>query len=77
MSFEGRDILTTEDMSREDILTIMRVSGEMEEIARKQGVSDLLSDKLVAVIFMEPSTRTRLSFVFRRSAAGCPARYRG
>lgn len=63
MSFKGRDILTTEDLSRDDILTIMRVSGEMEEIVKKQGVSDLLQDKLVAVIFMEPSTRTRLSFV--------------
>lgn len=62
MSFAGRDILTTEDMTRDDIMTIMRVSGEMEAMVKKQGVSDLLADKLVAVIFMEPSTRTRLSF---------------
>ncbi len=63
MGFKGRDIITTEDLSRDDILTIMRVSGDMEAIVKERGVSDLLSDKLVAVIFMEPSTRTRLSFV--------------
>lgn len=63
MSFTNRDILSTEDLSREDILKIMETSGRMEELVRKDGVSDLLADKLVAVIFLEPSTRTRLSFV--------------
>jgi aspartate carbamoyltransferase catalytic subunit len=63
MSFTGRDILSTEDLSREDIVKIMKVSARMEELVRKDGISDLLGDKLVAVIFLEPSTRTRLSFV--------------
>jgi aspartate carbamoyltransferase catalytic subunit len=63
MSFKGRDILSTEDLSREDIRSIMQTSGQMEELARKEGIGDLLADKLVAVIFLEPSTRTRLSFV--------------
>ncbi len=62
MSFEGRDILTTEDLSREDILKIMKVASKMEEIVQQVHISDLLSDKMVAVIFLEPSTRTRLSF---------------
>ncbi len=62
MSFEGRDILTTEDLSKEDLLHIMKVTAQMEELVKKQRISDLLKDKLVAVIFLEPSTRTRLSF---------------
>jgi aspartate carbamoyltransferase catalytic subunit len=62
MSFKGRDILSTEDLSKDDILEIMRVSAEMEALKNKKGVADLLSDKLIAVLFMEPSTRTRLSF---------------
>ncbi|MBN2552101.1 MAG: aspartate carbamoyltransferase, partial [Spirochaetales bacterium] len=62
MSFEGRDILSTEDLSRDDLLQIMEVTAGMEEMVRKEHVSDLLADKLVAVIFLEPSTRTRLSF---------------
>lgn len=62
MSFEGRDILSTEDMNKEDILEIMDVTAKMEDLFRTQHVSDLLADKMVAVIFLEPSTRTRLSF---------------
>ena len=44
MSFEGRDILTTEDLSRADILEIMRVTAKMETIATKDRVSTLLAD---------------------------------
>ena len=62
MSFEGKDILSTEDMTKEEILEIMKVAEKMEDICRTQHVSDLLADKMVAVIFLEPSTRTRLSF---------------
>ncbi len=62
MNFKGRDILTTEDFTKEEILEIMKVSGEMEALKKEKGVSDLLADKVIAVLFMEPSTRTRLSF---------------
>ena len=62
MSFEGRDILSTEDLSKEDLLEIMKVTGKMEQLVRTEHVSDMLADKVVAVIFLEPSTRTRLSF---------------
>jgi len=73
MGFEGRDILSTEDFTKDEILEIMEVSARMEELARTKGVSNLLSDKIVAVIFLEPSTRTRLSFetAIRRLGAGC------
>jgi aspartate carbamoyltransferase catalytic subunit len=62
MNFTGRDILSTEDLSREDILQILRVTARMEKLARTKRVAALLADRLVAVIFLEPSTRTRLSF---------------
>ena len=62
MSFEGRDILSTEDLSKQDLLEIMKVTGQMEQLVHKEHISDLLADKVVAVIFLEPSTRTRLSF---------------
>ena len=70
MSFKGRDILTTEDLSREDLLEILRVTGRMEEVFKKQRITDLLADRLVAVIFLEPSTRTRLSFETAVNALG-------
>jgi aspartate carbamoyltransferase len=62
MSFEGRDILSTEDLTKDDLLQIMKVTGKMEQLVEKEHVSELLADKVVAVIFLEPSTRTRLSF---------------
>lgn len=63
MDFKNRDIITMADFSREEIEQIMSVSGDMEKIVKKQRITDLLSDMLVAVVFLEPSTRTRLSFV--------------
>jgi aspartate carbamoyltransferase catalytic subunit len=62
MNFEGKDILSTEDMTKEEILEILRVGAKMEEMCKTRHVSDLLADKVVAVLFLEPSTRTRLSF---------------
>jgi aspartate carbamoyltransferase catalytic subunit len=62
MNFTGRDILSTEDLSREDIFQILKVSARMETLVRTKRVTRLLADRLVAVIFLEPSTRTRLSF---------------
>ena len=62
MNFEGKDILSTENMSKEEIREILRVSAGMEELCKTRHVSDLLADKVVAVLFLEPSTRTRLSF---------------
>lgn len=62
MNFEGKDILSTEEMTKADIQEILGVSAKMEELCRTRHVSDLLADKIVAVIFLEPSTRTRLSF---------------
>jgi len=73
MSLKGRDILSTEDLSKEEILQILHVTAKMEKLARTKRVSSLLSDKLVAVIFLEPSTRTRLSFetAIQRLGARC------
>ena len=63
MDFAGRDIVSTEDLSKEDILHILDVSAKMEEMVEKERISTLLADKMVAIIFLEPSTRTMLSFV--------------
>ena len=63
MSFKGRDILNTMDLSKSDIQEIMKVSADMDKLVQEKGVTDLLADKAIAVIFMEPSTRTNLSFV--------------
>ncbi len=62
MTFAGKDILTTVGMKKNEIIEVLGVSAKMEGIVRNERVSTLLQDKVVAVLFLEPSTRTRLSF---------------
>lgn len=60
MNFKGRDIISIEDFSRKEIDYILKSSRNMESIASKG--SDILKRKVLATLFFEPSTRTRLSF---------------
>jgi len=60
LQFQGRDIISIEDFSREEINYILNISKAMEPLALKG--SDMLKGKIIATLFFEPSTRTRLSF---------------
>jgi len=60
LEFKGRDIISIRDFTREEIDHILDVAEVMEPIA-KTG-SDMLRGKIMASLFFEPSTRTRLSF---------------
>lgn len=62
MSFKEKfreGIISAKDFSREDIDHILRKAKEM--IQNKKS-SELLKGKILATLFFEPSTRTRLSF---------------
>jgi aspartate carbamoyltransferase catalytic subunit len=60
LEFKGRDIISIEDFSQAEINHILDVTKIMEPFA-KTG-SDILKGKILATLFFEPSTRTRLSF---------------
>jgi aspartate carbamoyltransferase catalytic subunit len=60
MEFKGRDIISIEDFSQKEINYILDVAKSMESLM-KTG-SDMLKGKILATLFFEPSTRTRLSF---------------
>jgi aspartate carbamoyltransferase catalytic subunit len=60
VEFRGRDVISIEDFSREEIKYILEKSYAMESVALKG--SDMLKGKILAGLFFEPSTRTRLSF---------------
>lgn len=60
LKFEGKDIISIRDFSREEIDYVLQIAGAMEPIATKG--SDILKGKILATLFFEPSTRTRLSF---------------
>ena len=60
MEFAGRDIVSIKDFSREEIDYILKMTDIIEPMARKG--SHALDGKIMATLFFEPSTRTRLSF---------------
>lgn len=59
---EGRDILAAEQLSKEEAWLILRTAETLEDALKKKRSLDLLRGYLLATLFFEPSTRTRLSF---------------
>ena len=62
VDFEGKDILSGKQFTREDLDRILNVAAEMDERLRKERSLDLLEGYVMGSLFFEPSTRTRLSF---------------
>jgi aspartate carbamoyltransferase catalytic subunit len=60
LEFKDRDIISIKDFSREEIDYILKIAQAMEPLATKG--SEMLRGKILATLFFEASTRTRLSF---------------
>ncbi|MBI3036074.1 aspartate carbamoyltransferase [Candidatus Woesearchaeota archaeon] len=58
MDFKNRDIISINDFSKEEILHILKAVRQMEQKPK----NNLLKGRILAALFFEPSTRTRLSF---------------
>ena len=58
MEFKGRDIISIRDFSKKELLYLLSAAKKIE----KNPDSNLLKNKIAALLFFEPSTRTRLSF---------------
>jgi len=58
MEFKNKDIISIKDFSKKELLYILSIAKRIE---RKSNPS-LLKNKILATLFFEPSTRTRLSF---------------
>jgi aspartate carbamoyltransferase len=61
-SLKGKDILHGNQFSRKEIEAVMKVASEFEKELKKKGLIPLMKGKVLATLFFEPSTRTRLSF---------------
>lgn len=59
MEFKNRDIISINDFSKEELLHILKVVKQIEQKPK----NNLLKGKILAALFFEPSTRTRLSFI--------------
>ena len=62
MSLSGRDLISIRDLSRGEIEEVLAAAKRMIPYAEGSKVMHPLADKIVAMAFFEPSTRTRLSF---------------
>jgi aspartate carbamoyltransferase catalytic subunit len=62
MSLRGRDVISIRDLSKEEVLEILASARKMIPFAEGKKVTHPLDDRIVAMAFFEPSTRTRLSF---------------
>ncbi|XP_024385435.1 aspartate carbamoyltransferase, chloroplastic [Physcomitrium patens] len=60
--FPLQDVLEAQQFDRDLLTSIFEVAREMEEVERDSAGSQLLKGFLMATLFYEPSTRTRLSF---------------
>lgn len=60
LGFKDRDIISIRDFSREEIDFTFKIAKSMETLASKG--SNMLRGKILATLFYEASTRTRLSF---------------
>jgi len=58
MEFKNKDIISINDLTKEEILHILKIAKDL----KKNPQPELLKTKVMASCFFEPSTRTRLSF---------------
>ena len=61
-NLKGKDILSGAQFSRDDIDAILSTADDFRKKLAKQPGLDLLRGYVMAALFFEPSTRTRLSF---------------
>lgn len=62
MSFRGQDFISIRDYGKKEIALLLDRAGEMDRALAKGKVPDKLKNRIVATLFFEPSTRTRMSF---------------
>ncbi|MCS7172508.1 MAG: ornithine carbamoyltransferase [Armatimonadetes bacterium] len=58
----GRDLLSMEDLSREEILEILDLASALKREQRLQRPHRILPDRTLVLLFEKPSLRTRVTF---------------
>ncbi len=61
-NFQGKDILSLDQFSVEDLFIVFRLAMQMKERVLSGEAGQMLAGKLVALLFFEPSSRTFGSF---------------
>jgi aspartate carbamoyltransferase catalytic subunit len=58
----GRDLISTADLTKQETELVLAQAGQFQQRCQKERRLDLLPGRILATLFYEPSTRTRLSF---------------
>ena len=61
-NFKGKDIVSLDQFSVEDLSILFTLTNKMKQIAVNHEPSSLLAGKIVSLLFFEPSSRTFSSF---------------
>lgn len=59
---KGKDLISIRDLEKGDVDLLLEHAKEMDEALKKGKSLNILKDKIVATVFFEPSTRTKMSF---------------
>ncbi len=61
-NFQGKDIISLDQFTAEDLYTVFRTALEMKELVLAGRASQILAGRIIALLFFEPSSRTFGSF---------------
>jgi len=70
ISLKGQDILSAKQFDREILLKLFKLADRLREEIREKKVLNYAEGKIMATVFLEPSTRTKLSFQFAMKRLG-------
>lgn len=69
-NLKGKDILSAFDFEREDLERLFNLANKLREEIESKGTLDYAKGKVMATVFLEPSTRTKLSFQYAMTRLG-------
>ncbi len=65
-----RHIISAKHFERSEVLSLYEKTKKLKEVLRLQRVLNVAGDRILMTVFLEPSTRTRLSFTFAMKRLG-------
>jgi putrescine carbamoyltransferase len=73
--WRGRHFVTDQDYTREELTELLQLAGALKRLWKKKCLTPFLPGRTLAMIFDQPSTRTRVSFEAAMTELGGHAQY--
>ncbi|RLG76748.1 MAG: aspartate carbamoyltransferase, partial [Thermoprotei archaeon] len=61
---KGKDIISALQFEREEVERLFQLAEQLRKEINERGILDYAKGKIMTTVFLEPSTRTKLSFQF-------------